>query len=75
MADYDSDPKPVARKQLGVFTLIAGLITLCVSGYVLSDGADWWPDLDWRWPLAGGAVLIGILLLTTSLTPNRNRDR
>lgn len=73
MADFDSGSQPAPRRPIGVFTLLAGLVTLFVSGYVLSDGATWWPSLDWRWPLAGGAALVGILLLATSLRPSGKR--
>jgi hypothetical protein len=60
-----------SRHGIGVFTLLAGIATLFVSVYVLSDGADWFPHFDVRWMLAGGAALVGVLILATSLRSNR----
>lgn len=48
------------------FTLLAGIATLLVSGYVLGDGSGWWPDVDFRWMIAGAAVLAGVILLGSS---------
>ena len=50
MADYDSD-REVQRRGPDVLTLIAGIATLVVSSYVLTDGAIWVPSLDPRWLL------------------------
>lgn len=65
---YDEAPAETRPKKRGIdaFTLIAGLATLLISGYVLSDGASWMPTFDIRWVLAGGAVLIGVLMLAAS---------
>jgi hypothetical protein len=49
--------------------LIAGLGTLLVSAYVLTDGAFAIPNPTWL--LAGGALLVGILLLASSLRGKR----
>ncbi|WP_216210357.1 hypothetical protein [Amycolatopsis aidingensis] len=66
MAEFENDNR-AARRGVDWFTLIAGIATLLVSGYVLSDGASWLPAADLRWVLAGGAVLIGVLMLVSSL--------
>ncbi|NKQ58140.1 hypothetical protein HFP15_35305 [Amycolatopsis sp. K13G38] len=59
------------RRGVDIFTLIVGIATLFVSAYVLSDGVSWLPSVDWRWVLAGGAVLIGVLMLGASLRGGR----
>lgn len=53
-------------------TLIAGLITLAVSGYVLSGGPQWIGIPDGRWILAGVAVVVGIGMLAASLRGDRS---
>jgi len=45
--------------------LLAGLGALLVSAYVLTDGAFRIPNPTWL--LAGGALLVGVLLLASSL--------
>ncbi|GLY63457.1 hypothetical protein [Amycolatopsis taiwanensis] len=55
------------RRRVNLFTLILGVATLLVSAYVLTDGATWLPHLDLRWILAGGAVLVGTLMLGASM--------
>ncbi|GDY29273.1 hypothetical protein [Gandjariella thermophila] len=52
-------------------TLVAGVLTLGVSGYVLTDGALGIPSTDPKWLLAGAALLIGLLLLAGSLRGGR----
>jgi len=76
VADHDE----MARRDTGrrgpdPITLVAGLLTLVASGYVLTDGALWVPGLDPRWLLAGAALLVGVLLLAGSLRNGRHRDR
>ncbi|MFE6615471.1 hypothetical protein [Amycolatopsis sp. NPDC057786] len=79
MAEYDYDnydstqtqsSKP-AKRGVDVFTLIIGIATLLVSGYVLSDGSTWLPQFDFRWVMAGGAIFVGVLLLAASLRKSR----
>ncbi|RSM71218.1 hypothetical protein DL991_36675 [Amycolatopsis sp. WAC 01375] len=79
MAEYDYDnydstqtqSSQPAKRGVDVFTLIIGIATLLVSGYVLSDGASWLPQFDFRWVMAGGAIFVGVLLLAASLRKSR----
>jgi hypothetical protein len=48
-----------------VLTLLAGIGTLLVSAYVLTDGRFTIPNPTWL--LAGGALLVGVLMLASSL--------
>lgn len=73
---YDTGTPPTppqARRRRGVdlTTLVLGIATLLVSAYVLSDGATWLPAYDLKWVLAGGAVLVGALMLGASLRGGR----
>jgi hypothetical protein len=74
VAEYDeyngAQPVP-AKRGVDAFTLIIGIATLLASGYVLSDGASWLPEFDFRWVMAGGAILVGVLLLVASFRKNR----
>lgn len=73
MAEYDektNEGRP-ARRRPDLLAMIAGLGTLMVAGYVLSDGAMWLPSVSPTWLLAGGAVLVGLLMLGTSLRGSR----
>jgi hypothetical protein len=70
VAEYDGD-RQVERRPPDVLTLIAGIATLLVSTYVLTDGAIGWPAVDLRWILAGGALLVGLVLLIASLRRKR----
>lgn len=71
MADRDND-RQVERRGPDALTLIAGVATLLVSSYVLTDGAIRISGPDLRWVIAGGALLVGLLLLIASL---RGRKR
>ena len=62
MAERDQNE---TRQFPDVLTLIAGIGTLLVSAYVLTDGAFRIPNPTWL--LAGGALLVGVLLLASSL--------
>jgi hypothetical protein len=53
------------RRFPDVLTLLAGLGTLLVSAYVITDGAFRIPNPTWI--VAGGALLVGVLLLASSL--------
>jgi hypothetical protein len=52
-----------------LLALLGGIGTLLVSAYVLTDGAFHVPNPTWL--LAGGALLVGILLLASSLRGKR----
>ncbi|MFL6143359.1 MAG: hypothetical protein ACJ72N_16030 [Labedaea sp.] len=64
--------RDVRRRGPDLLTLLAGIATLLVSSYVLTDGAIWVPSLDPRWLLAGGALLVGVFMLVASV---RGRKR
>jgi len=68
--DNPAETQP-AKRGVDVFTLIVGIATLLISAYVLSDGASWLPQFDFRWVVAGGAVLVGLLLLGASFGKRR----
>ncbi|OLF12458.1 hypothetical protein [Actinophytocola xanthii] len=69
----DSAQTETRRRRPDLFTLIAGLATLFVSSFVLTDGTVWWPRIDGRWLVTGGAVLVGVLLLASSLRGGRRK--
>ena len=71
--DDTTEMRPRRRRGVDAFNLVIGVATLLVSAYVLSDGASWLPSFDLRWALAGGAVLIGVLMLGASVR-NGRRD-
>ncbi len=64
----------VERKRPDLLTMLLGVITLLISAYVLTDGEIWVPMVDLRWIIAGGAVLVGLLLLGASVR-GTNRKR
>jgi hypothetical protein len=70
VAESDNE-RDVQKRGPDGFTLIAGIATLLVSAYVLTDGALWVPSVDPRWLLAGGAVVVGLFLLMLSLRGRR----
>ncbi|MFC4001478.1 hypothetical protein ACFS2C_00075 [Prauserella oleivorans] len=74
MAEQDEQQVTRRRPRVDAFPLLAGLATLFVSVYVLSDGPDWLGSFDLRWVLAGAAVLAGTLMLIASMRGDRNRD-
>ena len=55
------------RRGLDPATLLFGIAALLVSATALTDGRGWLPDLDPRLLLAGGAVLVGLLLMIGAL--------
>jgi hypothetical protein len=70
VAEYDSERK-TERRGPDLLTLLAGIATLGVSSYVLTDGAVWVPSFDPRWLLAGIALVIGLFFLVGSLRRGR----
>ncbi len=71
MAEYDTE-REVEKRGPDLLTLIVGVATLIVSAYVLADGNLWVPSVDPRWIIAGGALVVGLILLGSSL---RGRKR
>lgn len=65
--------RPLYRRFPHVPSLIFGVLALLATGYVLTDGDWWFPSIDPRWLIAGGALLVGLLLLGASLRPRRRR--
>lgn len=72
MPSTEHDDDKAERKRPDLLTLFAGIATLIMAAYVLTDGKTWLPTFDPRWLLAGGAVLVGLLLLGSSV---RRRNR
>lgn len=69
----DSTRTESRRRGPDLFTMLCGLATLFVSSYVLTDGRVWVPTVDLRWLLAGGALLVGVLMLASSLRGGRRK--
>jgi hypothetical protein len=67
---------PPQRKRRGLdpFTLIIGLGALFVSAVAFSGDTSWISAIDPRWLLAGGAVLVGVLLLVGTLRRPRGTE-
>ncbi len=72
MAEKTRDTE-TRRRWPDVFTLLMGVATLVASGYILSDGRLWLPTVDPRWAITGAALLVGILLLASSLRGGRRK--
>ncbi|RZS36949.1 hypothetical protein EV193_106183 [Herbihabitans rhizosphaerae] len=77
MADETDDlaGKQVGKRGIDPLALLAGIATLLVSAYVLTDGDIWVPSVDGRWVLAGGAVLVGLLLLAASMRGDKRKKK
>lgn len=73
MAEPNENGVEPGKRPVDVVTLLSGIAALLVSAYVLSDGVTWLPDMDLRWVLAGGAVLVGTLMLAASMRGGRGR--
>ncbi|MGB3440269.1 MAG: hypothetical protein WBA97_16100 [Actinophytocola sp.] len=65
----ERDQNETRRGFPDLLTGLAGIGTLLVSAYVLTDGAFNIPNPTWL--LAGGALLVGVLLLASSLRGKR----
>ncbi len=68
--DQPTEPR---RRWPDLITLLSGLVTLFVASYVLTDGQMWVPMVDPRWIRTGGALLVGLLLLGSSLRGGRRK--
>jgi hypothetical protein len=71
VAEYDRTTEETRRRRPDLLTLLAGVGTLLVSSYVLSDGAIGVGSLNPTWLLAGGALLVGVLMLASSMRGKR----
>lgn len=71
MAERSEDERVARRPDL--MTLVVGLLTLAMSVAAFVGQLPVLPDFDPRWLLAGGAALLGVLLLVGSLRRNRRR--
>ena len=59
--------EPATRRRPKLTTLVTGVLALLLS---VAAFVDWLPAIDLRWVLAGGAAVMGLTLLVSSL---RNR--
>jgi hypothetical protein len=75
MNDEQETDRELQRRPFDPMLLILGVVTLGAAGYILSYNYVDFPALDFRWVLAGGGLLIGLLMLTASLRPRRRRNR
>lgn len=68
-----SEPTSPARRtrRPDLLTLSAGAGALVVALTVLLGGTGLLPSVDARWLLAGGAIVIGVLLVAGSIRPRR----
>ncbi|WP_031466064.1 hypothetical protein [Sciscionella sediminilitoris] len=72
MADRNTpEHAPERRRKLDPVTLVAGIASVLIAAYVLTDGQFGVPFLDGRWLLAGGTAVVGALLLLSSLRRKR----
>lgn len=71
-SEQDTDYRDGNRRRgVDPISLIAGILVLLASAYVLSGGAAWLSGIDLRWIVAGGAVLAGTLMLGASIRRGR----
>lgn len=82
MADHDdrrddipatTDDRSMARRGPDLLLLLCGVVTLLVGAYAVSDGRIWLRNMDPRWIIAGGALVVGLLLLAASTRSGRGR--
>jgi hypothetical protein len=75
-----TDPAPHEANEMGALTpwrgpdaltLLAGLGALTIAGTALLGGIAWLPDVDGRWVLAALALIVGLLLVISSLRSPR----
>ncbi|MGH3830678.1 MAG: hypothetical protein ACRDRS_09555 [Pseudonocardiaceae bacterium] len=59
------------RRGPDALTLLAGLGALAIAGTALLGGIAWLPQVDGRWVLAALALIVGLLLVISSLRPPR----
>lgn len=61
------------KRRFDPLALIAGIATLLVSSFVLTDGRVWQALPDARWLIAGVAVIGGLMLLLGSTMRGKNK--
>jgi hypothetical protein len=69
----DHDEPHRIRRGADPVALVAGVLVLLASAYTLADGSSWLPAIDPRWLIAGGALLIGLIMLAVSVRSGRRR--
>jgi hypothetical protein len=62
------------KRSLNPFALGEGLIALAIAAYILTGGR-WLDGISSRWILAGGALVVGLILLLASLRTGRKRNQ
>ncbi|MDQ2880184.1 MAG: hypothetical protein M3Y48_02725 [Actinomycetota bacterium] len=68
----DDTAAPTPRRGPDLLTLVAGVGSLGIAATALLGGVTWLPDIDGRWVLAAMALLVGLLLVISSLRPARH---
>ena len=73
MIDQDDETREIKapRRPFDPILLILGVVTLAIAGYIVGSEYVSMPHIDARWVLAGGGLLVGVLMLTASLRPRR----
>ncbi|WP_298177132.1 hypothetical protein [Saccharomonospora sp.] len=72
MSDHNDPQSRKPQRTTDVVTLLAGIATLLVSTYLLTDADVWLSHVDLRWVLAGAAVAVGLLMLVVSMRPRKD---
>lgn len=70
--EASEDGRSCRRRGVDPVSLVAGILVLLASAYVLSGGAEWLSGVDLRWIVAGGAVAAGIAMLGASIRRGRS---
>ncbi|MGH3853050.1 MAG: hypothetical protein ACRDR6_06040 [Pseudonocardiaceae bacterium] len=73
-APYDANETGALTPRRGpdALTLLAGLGALAIAGTALLGGIAWLPEVDGRWVLAALALIVGLLLVISSLRSPRH---